>query len=163
MAKATESASLSVEPQRTKTRSWLRVPQPCLIAWLRNCRRRIRLKRGYRPSSRPLPIAAAKETQAGAPDKPARPRFPAPSARTVPTVDLLVANEGREAVPCQDRSRRRRWPKASLYKGLSPGHARSPRAPFECIAYVSYCKTTIRQVASSRYSTTARFGQFNCR
>src|ERR1700722_15711243 len=44
MAKATESASLSVEPQRTKTRSWLRLPQPCLIAWLRNCRRRIDLK-----------------------------------------------------------------------------------------------------------------------
>jgi hypothetical protein len=36
------------------------------------------------------------------------------------------------AVPCQDRSRRRRWPKASLYKGLSPGHARSPRATIEC-------------------------------
>ena len=27
-------------------------------------------------------------------------------------------------VLCQDRSRRRRWPKASLYKGLSPSHAR---------------------------------------
>jgi hypothetical protein len=48
------------------------------------------------------------------------------------TVDLLVANEGRMAVPCQDRSRRRRWPKASLYKELSPGHARSPRATIEC-------------------------------
>src|SRR5580704_5727524 len=44
MAKATESASLSVEPKRTETRSRLRLPQPCLIAWLRNCRRRIRLK-----------------------------------------------------------------------------------------------------------------------
>src|ERR1700675_4170137 len=44
MAKATESASLSVEPQRTKPRSWLRLPQPCLIAWLPNCGRRIRLK-----------------------------------------------------------------------------------------------------------------------
>src|ERR1700687_3632589 len=44
MAKATESASLSVEPQRRKPRSWLRVPQPCLIAWLRNCRRRIRFE-----------------------------------------------------------------------------------------------------------------------
>src|SRR4249920_1110121 len=44
MAKATESASLSVEPKRTETRSWLRLPQPCLVAWLRNCRRRIRLK-----------------------------------------------------------------------------------------------------------------------
>jgi hypothetical protein len=30
-------------------------------------------------------------------------------------------------VPCQDRSRQRRWPKASRYKGLSPGHARSPK------------------------------------
>src|SRR5208283_885209 len=117
MAKATESASLSVEPKRTETRSWLRLPQPCLIAWLRNCRRSTRLK------------------------------GPLAHARTVPTVDLLVANEGREAVPCQGRSRRRRWPKASLYKGLSPGHARTPRAPFGCIAYVSYCKTTIRQVA----------------
>ena len=48
------------------------------------------------------------------------------------TVDLLVANEGRVAVPCQDHSRRRRWPKASLYKGLSHGHARSPRATIEC-------------------------------
>jgi len=45
-------------------------------------------------------------------------------ARTVCAIDLLVANEGRVIVPCQDRSRRRRWPKASLYKGLSPGHAR---------------------------------------
>jgi hypothetical protein len=45
-------------------------------------------------------------------------------ARTVCVIDLLVANEGRVIVPCQDRSRRRRWPKASLYKGLSPGHAR---------------------------------------
>src|SRR6266851_7329452 len=53
-------------------------------------------------------------------------------ARTDPTVDLSVANEGRVIVPCQDRSRRRRWPKASLYKGLSPGHARSPRATIEC-------------------------------
>src|SRR4029077_12081808 len=44
MAKATESASLSVEPERTETRSWLRLPQPCLVAWLRNCRRRIRLE-----------------------------------------------------------------------------------------------------------------------
>src|ERR1700693_3029194 len=44
MAKATESASRAVDPQKTKTRSWLRLPQPCLIAWLPNCRRRIRLK-----------------------------------------------------------------------------------------------------------------------
>jgi hypothetical protein len=29
----------------------------------------------------------------------------------------------------------------------SPGHARTPRAPFGCIAYVTYCKTTIRQAA----------------
>src|SRR6202162_2909576 len=108
MAKATESASLSVEPKRTETRSWLRLPQPCLLAWLRNCRRRIRLK-----GPRRAPIGAA---------------------RTVPAVDLLVANEGRETVPCQGHSRRRRWPKASLYKGLSPGHARTPRAPFGCIA-----------------------------
>ena len=41
-----------------------------------------------------------------------------------PAVDLLVANEGWVIVLCQDRSRRRRWPKASLYKGLSPSHAR---------------------------------------
>src|SRR6266481_5911455 len=54
-------------------------------------------------------------------DPPLRPVWRAP---TVPAVDLLVANEGRVIVPCQDRSRRRRWPKASLYKGLSPGHAR---------------------------------------
>src|ERR1700674_4836281 len=98
MAKATESASLSVEPQRTKTRSWLRLPQPCLIAWLPNCRRRIPIERPRR-----APIGAA---------------------RTVPTVDLLVANEGWVTVPCQDRSRRRRRPKASLYKGRSAGHAR---------------------------------------
>ena len=53
-------------------------------------------------------------------------------ARTDPAVDLLVANGGRVTDPCQDRSRRRRGPKASLYKGLSPGHARSPRATIEC-------------------------------
>ena len=47
-------------------------------------------------------------------------------------VDLSVADEGRVIVPCQDRSRRRRGPKASLYKGLSPGHAPSPRATIEC-------------------------------
>src|SRR5580693_2974612 len=77
-------------------------------------------------------------------DPPVPPVWRAP---TVPAIDLLVANQGRVMVPCQDRSRRRRWPKASLYKGPSPGHARTPRAPFGCIAYVSYCKTTIRQVA----------------
>jgi hypothetical protein len=50
-------------------------------------------------------------------DPPVPPVWRAP---TVPAVDLLVANEGRVMVPCQDRSRR----KASLYKGPSPGHAR---------------------------------------
>src|SRR3981081_1368747 len=44
-------------------------------------------------------------------------------APTVSAVDLLVANEGRVIVPRQDRSRRRRWPKASLYKGRALGHA----------------------------------------
>src|SRR5271165_5823284 len=56
-------------------------------------------------------------------DPPVGPVWRAP---TVSGVDLLVANKGRVIVPCQDRSRRRRWPKASLYKGLSPGHARPP-------------------------------------
>ncbi len=32
-------------------------------------------------------------------------------------------------VLCQDRSRRRRWPKASLYKGLSPGPRSANRRP----------------------------------
>ena len=41
---------------------------------------------------------------------------------------------GREAIPCQDRSRRRRWPKASLYKGLPPDQTRPPRATFEGIS-----------------------------
>jgi hypothetical protein len=54
-------------------------------------------------------------------DPPVPPVWRAP---TVPAVDLLVANAGRVMVPCQDRGRRRRWPKASLYKGPSPGHAR---------------------------------------
>src|SRR5271157_3915738 len=54
-------------------------------------------------------------------DPPVGPVWRAP---TVSGVDLLVANKGRVIVPCQDRSRRRRWPKASLYKGLSLGHAR---------------------------------------
>src|SRR5271157_3298911 len=49
-------------------------------------------------------------------DPPVGPVWRAP---TVSGVDLLVANKGRVIVPCQDRSRRRRWPKASLYKGLS--------------------------------------------
>src|SRR5271165_6660221 len=56
-------------------------------------------------------------------DPPVGPVWRAP---TVSGVDLLVANKGRVIVPCQDRSRRRRWPKASLYKGLSLGHARPP-------------------------------------
>jgi len=49
---------------------------------------------------------------------------PVSRAPTVSGVDLLVANEGRVIVPRQDRSRRWRWPKASLYKGLSLGHVR---------------------------------------
>src|ERR1700681_3397887 len=120
MAKATESASLSVEPQRRKPRSWLRVPRPCLIAWLRIVAGAFDLKR---PDVHPL------------------------ARQTSPHRRSLGGKRGRETVPCQDRSRRRRWPKASLYKGLSPGHARTPRAPFGCIAWVSCCKTTIRQVA----------------
>ncbi len=55
-------------------------------------------------------------------DPPVPPVWRAPTVP--PSVDLLVANEGRVMVPSQDRSRRRRWPKASLYKGPSPGHAR---------------------------------------
>ena len=41
---------------------------------------------------------------------------------------------GREAIPCQDRSRRRRWPKASLYKGLPPDQTRPPRTAFAGIS-----------------------------
>jgi hypothetical protein len=65
-------------------------------------------------------------------DPPVPPVWRAP---TVSAVDLLVANEGRVMVPCQDRSRRRRWPKASLYKGPSPGHARPTMATLECVQH----------------------------
>ena len=53
-----------------------------------------------------------------------RGRLNALDARRRPdsTVDLSVANEGRVTVPCQDRSRRRRGPKASLcVPGMDPG------------------------------------------
>jgi hypothetical protein len=43
--------------------------------------------------------------------------------RSLPSISWWQTR-GWVIVLCQDRSRRRRWPKASLYKGLSPSHAR---------------------------------------
>src|SRR5262249_4886807 len=47
-------------------------------------------------------------------------------APTVSCVVVLVANESWALAPCQDRSRRRRWPKASLYRGPAPNQTRPP-------------------------------------
>src|SRR5215472_14863164 len=51
-------------------------------------------------------------------------------APTVSCVVVLVANESWALAPCQDRSRRRRWPKASLYRGPAPNQTRPPTATF---------------------------------
>ena len=49
------------------------------------------------------------------------------SERPALVVDLMV-ERWRRASSCQGRSRRRRWPKASLYRGLHAGDNRSTRS-----------------------------------
>ena len=81
---------------------------------------------------------------------PATPR-PAPALRSLGSAFC------RWPEPCQGRSRRRRWPQASLYKGPAIDDHRLPRSGGRIVFDLSSCPSTLLRIASR--SAIARSGQ----